>query len=102
MAILNIKIVGIEDNSVLVKYASENSAKSIDDYEAVAFQPKIFGALTVEEFFSAVRPTLTSSVTARDHLEQLENVSLDLSSWNGASTVTTTVVVINNDSEVVL
>lgn len=78
MTTLNIKIVGIEGQSVLVKYASENSAKPIDEYDAVAYQPKDMGYNSLEEFIEGIKPSLLSLVIVRDASEQS---TLNLSSW---------------------
>lgn len=78
MATINVKIVGIEGDSVLVKYASENSAKPIDEYDAVAYQPKVMGYNSLEEFIDGIKPSLLSLVETRDASEQS---TLDLSSW---------------------
>lgn len=78
MTTLNIKIVGIEGESVLVKYVSENSAKPIDEYGAVAYQPKAMGYNSLEEFIEGIKPNLVSLVDARDASEQSP---LNLSSW---------------------
>lgn len=85
MTTLNIKIVGTEGESVLVKFASENSAKIIDDYDAVAFQPKAMGYHTVEEFIEGIKPGLLAQVIVRDRQESAP-VNLDLSNWAGHET----------------
>ena len=79
MTQLTIKIVDTEGDSVLVKFASENSAKTIDEYDAVAFQPKTMGYATKEEFVEGVKPVLLSMVETRDASEQS---NIDLSSWS--------------------
>lgn len=78
---LHIKIE-IEKDSVLVKYASDNSLKSIDEYPAVAYQPSRLGVQTAEEFISWVTPYLTADVRQRDAEEQSP---VDLSSWQATS-----------------
>lgn len=78
MTILTIKIVGIEGESVLVKYVSQNSAKPIDEYDAVAYQPKDMGYNSLEEFIEGIKPNLTSLVNTRDASEKS---TLNLSSW---------------------
>jgi len=83
MATINIKIVSIEGDSVIVKYASENSAKSIDEYDPIAYQPKTMGYSTLNEFIDGIRPMLMSSVMIRDNLEKASTENLDLSSWVG-------------------
>jgi hypothetical protein len=82
MTTLNIKIVGIEDDSVLIKFASENSAKSIDEYDAIAYQPKAMGYTSLDEFIEAIKPGLLSEVIIRDKIESAP-AELDLSSWEG-------------------
>ena len=79
MTTLTIKIVGTEDDSVLVKFTSENSAKSIDEYEAIAFQPEAMGYTTKMEFIEGLKPTLLEQVKVRDQLENSEGV--DVTSW---------------------
>lgn len=78
MAKITVKIVGVDGESVLVKYASENSLKSIDKYEAVAYQPRLMGYNTVEEFIEGIKPSLLALAEARDLTEK---TNLDLNSW---------------------
>lgn len=78
MTTINVKIVGVEGDSVLVKYASENSAKPIDEYDAIAYQPKSMGYNTLEEFIEGIKPSLLFLVEARNATEQS---NLDLRSW---------------------
>lgn len=78
---LNIKVVGIEGDSVLVKYASEYSAKNIDEYDAVAYQPKTMGYASIEQFIEGIKPGLIAQVTLRDSTEQSKDV--DFSEWIG-------------------
>lgn len=82
MTTLNIKIVGTEGDSVLLKYASENSAKPIDDYEAVAYQPLAMGYTSVDEFIEGIKPGLISQVIIRDKLESIP-ADLNISEWAG-------------------
>ena len=79
MTTLTIKIVGTEGDSVLVKFASENSANPIDEYDAIAFQPQAMGYTTKEEFIEGIKPTLLEQVIVRDKLENAETI--DVSSW---------------------
>jgi len=79
MTTLTIKIVDTEGSSVLVKFASENSAHSIDEYDAIAFQPEAMGYTTKEEFIEGIKPALLEQVKLRDKLENSEAV--DVSSW---------------------
>jgi hypothetical protein len=82
MTTLSIKIVGTEGDSVLVKFASENSAKPIDDYEAIAYQPRVMGYTDMNEFIEAIKPGLLVQVIARDKEESAPE-ELDISSWAG-------------------
>jgi len=88
MSKINIKIVDVEQatHSVIVKYASEKSKKNIDDYPAVAFQVTNFNVSTPEEFIEAIRPQVSLYVWLRDQSEN-PNQSIDLSGWNGYSTI---------------
>jgi hypothetical protein len=79
MTQLTIKIVDTEGDSILVKFASENSAHGIDEYDAVAFQPQAMGYTTKEEFIEGIKPALLEQVKLRDKLENSEAV--DVSSW---------------------
>jgi hypothetical protein len=82
MAILNVKIVGVDGDSVLIKYATENSAKPIDEYEAVAYQPRALGYANLEDFAEGIKPALLNAAIYRDNLEKVPE-SLDLSAWVG-------------------
>ncbi len=82
MAILNVKIVGTEGESVLIKYTTENSAKPIDEYEAIAYQPRTMGYSTLEEFIEGIKPGLLSTAILRDNLEKVPE-QLDMSLWIG-------------------
>jgi hypothetical protein len=83
MALLKIKIVGAEEDSILIKYATENSEKSIDEYDAVAYQPKTLGFATIEDFVAGIQPALLDMAIARDNLEKCAKVQMDLSMWVG-------------------
>jgi hypothetical protein len=85
MTTLNIKIVGVEDDSVLVKYATDASAKSIDEYDAVAYQPKLMGYTNVNDFLNGIKPGALAAATQRDNLEKVANIAVDLASWIGAT-----------------
>lgn len=81
MAYLKVKIVAVEGDSVLIKYATENSKKSIDDYPAVAYQPALLGYTDIDSFLEGVRPGMLAAAEARDRAEA--DVKLDFSSWVG-------------------
>jgi hypothetical protein len=84
MSKINIKIVEVDQSthSVIVKYASEHSKKTIDEYPAIAFQVTNFSASTPEEFIEAIRPQISIYVQQRDQQENPADY-IDLSSWNG-------------------
>ena len=84
MSKINIKIVEIDQatHSVLVKYASENSKKSIDEYPAVAFQVTNYNAATPEEFIEAIRPQVSLYVYQRDQAEN-PPTPVNISGWSG-------------------
>lgn len=78
MAKLYIKIVGAEGDSVLVKYASDSSVKTVEEYDAVAFQPKTMGYSDVDSFIKGITPFLVTAVAARD---KAERNTVDPSDW---------------------
>jgi len=84
MSKINIKIVEVDQvtHSVIVKYASEYSKKSIDEYPAIAFQITNFNASTPEEFIEAIRPQVSIYVQQRDQQENPLDY-IDLSGWTG-------------------
>ena len=84
MSKINIKIVEIDQatHTVLVKYASENSKKSIDEYPAIAFQVTNFNVSNPEEFIEAIRPQVSLYVWQRDQAEN-PPTPVDLSGWHG-------------------
>lgn len=84
MSKINIKIVEIdqETHTVLVKYASENSKKNIDEYPAVAFQVTNYNASTPEEFIEAIRPQVSLYVWQRDQAEN-PPTPVNISGWDG-------------------
>lgn len=83
MANITIKIVGVENDSVLVKYVSEKSLKRIEQYDAVAYQPRLMGYNTLEEFIQGIKPSLLNMVEARDATEQTK---VDLKAWKNYET----------------
>ena len=86
MSKINIKIVEVdqENHTVLVKYASEDSIKNIDEYPAVAFQVTNYNVSTVDEFVEAIRPQISLYVWQRDQAEN-PTAPVDLSGWNDHS-----------------
>jgi hypothetical protein len=87
MSKIFIKIVEIHQpsQSVVIKFSSEYSAKTIDEYEGLAFTVSNFNSLTPSEFIENIRAHLTKLVIARDRAEKLVE-SLDVSSWLGYTT----------------
>ena len=83
---INIKIVEIDQatQTVVVKYASENSKKNVDEYPGVAFQITNYNVKNLEEFIEAIRPQISLYVWQRD---QAENPAepIDISGWDGHS-----------------
>ena len=84
MSKINIKIVEIDQatHTVVVKYASENSKKNIDEYPGVAFQVTNYNATTPAEFIEAIRPQVSLYVFQRDMAEN-PPTPVDISTWNG-------------------
>jgi hypothetical protein len=84
MSKINIKIVEVDQAShtVVVKYSSEDSLKSIDEYPAVAFQVTNYSAKTLDEFIEAIRPTVSLYVWQRDQMENPSEI-VDISTWGG-------------------
>lgn len=93
MSKISIKIVDVHQpsNSVIVKFASENSAKPIDEYDGLAFQLTNFASTNPEDFIKEITPYLGRLVAARDKSEQ-PRAEIELSSWNGYATTADTSV----------
>lgn len=84
MSKINIKIVEVENDShtVVLKYASEKSKKSIDEYPGVAFQVSNYNVANLDEFINAIRPQISLYVYYRDLTESpVQNI--DISAWSG-------------------
>jgi hypothetical protein len=81
---INIKIVEIDQatQSVVVKYASENSKKNVDEYPGVAFQITNYNVKNLEEFIEAIRPQISLYVWQRDQAEN-PPTPIDISEWGG-------------------
>jgi hypothetical protein len=86
MSKINIKIVEVDPatQSVMVKYTSDKSQKSIDEYPAVVFQVSNYPVKTLDEFIEAIRPQVSLYVWLRDQAENPAE-TVDISSWNGHS-----------------
>jgi hypothetical protein len=83
MANLNIKITNVDGDNVMVKFNTDMSLKSIDDYDAVAYQPKALGVSTLDDFIASIRDSLMVIATQRDASEQ-SSVGLDTTGWVGS------------------
>jgi hypothetical protein len=81
-----IKITEVDQRtrSIVVKFASENSTKPIDEYDGLAFNIANFTSVTPAEFIESIRPQLSKLVAARDQSEKIVN-SIDISEWQGYS-----------------
>lgn len=79
-----IKIVEVHQPSlsVVIKFASDSSAKPIDDYEGLAFTVPNFNSATPAEFIENIRGHLTKLVNLRDNSEKIVD-TVDVSSWAG-------------------
>ena len=86
MSKINIKIVEVDQGShtVVLKYASEKSVKTIDEYPGVAFQVSNYNVANLDEFIEAIRPQVSLYVWQRDIAES-PNQNIDVSSWAGQS-----------------
>ena len=84
MSKITIKIIDIDRaaNNIIVKYASDASAKPIDEYSAMGFQITDSSILTPEQFIESIRYTVTQYVTVRDALES-HTAAIDFSAWSG-------------------
>ena len=87
MSKITIKIIDIDAgaNHVIVKYASDTSARPIDEYSAQGFPISDPSIQTPEQFIESIRYDVSRHVAVRDALE-LHIGSLDLASWNGFTT----------------
>jgi hypothetical protein len=84
MSKINIKIIEVDQSThtVVVKYASENSKKNIDEYPAVAFQITNYNVKNLEEFIEAIKPQVSLYVYQRD-LAENPPTPVDISTWGG-------------------
>lgn len=87
MSKITVKIIDIDRgaNNIIVKYASEASAKSIDDYSAMGFQITDTAITTPEQFIESIKYQLSQYVAVRDALEAHVG-ALDFGIWNGYTT----------------
>ena len=87
MSKITIKIVDIDRaaNNIIVKYASDVSAKSIDEYSAMGFQITDPRITTPEQFVESIRYQLSQYVAVRDAFES-QVAEIDFSSWNDYTT----------------
>lgn len=96
MSQIIIKIVEIDlsTQSVVVKFASENSKKSIDDYDGLSFHVPNYDAITPEQFIELLRPQISQLVQDRDSVESRTG-KVDIESWIGYTTTVESVEVVN-------
>jgi hypothetical protein len=87
MSRITIKIVDIDRaaNNIIVKYASDASAKSIDEYSAMGFQITDPRITTPEQFIDSIRYQLSQYVAVRDAFES-HVAEIDFSMWNNFTT----------------
>ena len=101
MSKISIKIVEVDQRSraVVVKFASENSAKPLDDYDGLAFNIANFNSVTPSEFIESIRPQLSKLVAVRDQAEKITE-TIDLSSWHNYTTTVDSIEIANIDPPV--
>ena len=101
MSKISIKIVEVDQRSrsIVVKFASEQSLKQLDDYDGLAFNVANFNSVTPEEFIESIKPQLSKMVAVRDQSERIVE-SLDLSSWINYTTTIDSVEIFEVDPAV--
>lgn len=84
MSKITIKIVDVDlsTQSVVVRFASEQSKKSIDDYDGLAFQVPNYDAVSPEQFIDLIKPQISQIIKDRDAVETRTG-TVDISGWNG-------------------
>lgn len=94
MSKISIKIVEVDQRtrSIVVKFASEQSLKPLEDYDGLAFNVANFNSVTPEEFIESIKPQLSKMVAVRDQSEKIVE-SLDLSAWVNYTTTVDSVEV---------
>lgn len=87
MSRITIKIIDIDRaaNNIIVQYASDASAKPIDEYSAMGFQITDPRIKTAEEFVESIRYQISQYVAVRDAFES-QTEEIDFSLWNGFTT----------------
>jgi hypothetical protein len=87
MSKIKVKIVEIDQRtrSVVVKFASESSKKSIDEYDGLAFQVSNFTAVTPKDFIDGITTQISKLVAIRDSSENVV-ANLDLTEWANYAT----------------
>lgn len=74
---------------------SENSKKSIDEYDGLSFHVPNYGSVTPEQFIDLIKTQISQVVKDRD-LAESRSGTVDISSWNG---YTATVESVDNTDE---
>ena len=69
---IKVKICGYDElsNSVIVKFASDTTEKSIDDYQACAYQPTMFSVADPESVIKEIARAGIFSVTEQERKEK--------------------------------
>lgn len=96
MSNINIKIIEVDPSTltILVKYASDTSAKSVDEYDPIAFRLTDPTITTPEAFIESIRADLTYLVAARDIAESTLS-TVDITSWYGYSATVNAVAIVD-------
>lgn len=67
---LQVKIVGYDENhNLLVKFANDESKKTIDEYPVVVFQPSRYPNMTAEEIIAEIAKTGVHSANNQNEIE---------------------------------
>lgn len=83
MSTINIKIVGFDEGAgtILVKFVSDKSKKSIDEYPAIGYPITNISEITPQTFIDSIKQQVSNYVYVRDVVEEkLSNVNLAI--WN--------------------
>lgn len=84
MSQITIKIVEVDLStySVVVKFVSENSKKSIDEYDGLSFRVPNYESVSPEQFIDLIKSQVSQVVKDRD-LSELRTGKVDISAWSG-------------------
>ena len=75
MNTLNVKVQGYDETtgSLLVSFSTDASAKSVDDYQVLAFQPQNYAASNVDVLMTTIANSGLSVAITQDRQEQIAN-----------------------------